>query len=181
MQAAPISLSSLFLLNPHSLQESEGSCRDLSLTVSDAVDDYCVDEGDGAWIREYLTWIQNLWYSLTQEEIHWADYHRFDDESFRETLRTVYHRNLFVEFTNRFYTEWRDNQVHIPSIDDVDADVQDRVCSECDNDDVWEEEYDMAQAPINPEEWTGWEVAPPRCAAAVRIDVQERNEALRRH
>jgi len=178
---APIVLTSLFLLDPYSLMSSRVSSRELSLEVSDDASGYNTEEGDGAWVKEYLGWIRVLWHNLTNEDIQWASFSFFDDQTFRDTLTAAYHRNLFVEFTNRYYVEWRENQIHIPSIDDVDSNVQDHLCAECDNDEVWEEEYDMSLAPIDPCNWNGWEHIPSRATVAEQRLIEARNAALRVH
>jgi len=182
MQAAALVPSPLFLLLPHSLTDSVVATPELQLLVHDSIDDYGTSEGDGAWIYEYLQWVADKWVDLTQQEeaVQWSDCTRFDNDTFRAALTTTYHRNIIVEFTNKYYVEWRDSKVAIPDIDDVDDYVQDHLCSECDNDDVWENEYDLTQAPINPEEWYGWEAA-PHSPASARIAVLDRNEALREH
>lgn len=182
MSAAAIVPSPLFLLLPHSLTDNVGVLSELQLLVFDDASNYDTPEGNGVWIGVYLEWVLAKWRGLTQDEedIRWPDLTRFDNDTFREVLTTVYHRNMIVEFTNRYYVEWRENKVCIPGMADVNDHVEGHLCGECDSDDVWENEYDMTQAPIDPSEWDGWEVI-PRIPAAARRVALERNEALRLH
>jgi hypothetical protein len=106
------------------------------------------------------------------------DHNGLIDPDVFEIFSLQHVRNLLIRFTNTNYIQWCEQRVHTPDLGEIESEQIDNYCDGCDMDNVWEEEWDETNKPIDPDEFDDHEEAPAGASREEREAIDRRNEAL---
>jgi hypothetical protein len=167
----------MFMLGPDTLSDDLVHEAPAELTVEDNRDDYGLEDGDGVWVNHWLDCLCHFYNDMTGERIG-HDHDGVIDQDVFDIFTLQHIRNLLIRFTNAHYVQWREQRVHTPDLGDVESEQIDNYCDGCDNEGVWEEEWDETNKPIDPDEFDDYEEVPAGASLEVREAIERRNEAL---
>ena len=138
----------VLILNPRTLArlcDSEIGIEVPDLEVKDCRDHYDMYDGDGVWIPSYVCFLEKI----VSDRCHLRDFTFSDNGSIRGSLfdeiPSDHVRTLLVEFTNQYYTEWRESDVSLPDYDEVRSDCR-SFCEDCEY--AYEQKYGTYDGPL---------------------------------
>jgi len=135
----------------------EGNEEDYELEVTDSTNDYCADDSCGAWIFEYLFWLQKKLEEMTGDGFTFSDFCVINDEVLDE-IEDESLRTKVKQFTDDYYQDWLDTRVSIPNYGRTENSVEEYFCSDCNI--GWRDIEDEETDEVIDREWTG---CPDRC------------------
>ena len=104
---------------------------DEELQVSDRRDDYSTEEGDGVGVGTFLDFCEEI----VRKRCHLPDFRYSDwdsiDQDVMDEIPDPYTRALLIKFANEHYESYRDDDICLPSYDDIRSDSRE-YCDECD-------------------------------------------------
>ena len=147
------------------------------LDVTDSRDDYNVSDGDGIWIGVYLDFLADRIRLLGMgKDFFFSDSSTLDEETFEE-VSSPFLRGLMVEFTSRYYEEWKDEAVTLPDWEDARRDCR-NFCDDCDV--GWEIVRGTYEGPWADEVEADEDVSDPKLGEAELAERRERNRERQR-
>lgn len=179
MSSLPVPNISVFMLDPHSLNEVGVKTEPVELTVTDEADDYDMSRAHGAWIDVWLNQLVRFYNNSTGESVSLADSHgHLDMLTFVNLFPVADVRDSLIRFTNANYINWRDNFISVPELCCVEEDQVQSFCDSCDGEGVWVDEWDETSRPIDPTLFDEHETVPPGASLELRMEIGRRNDAL---
>jgi len=164
-----------FLVHPDNLETLHECPEELEvcLEVEDDRDDYCTEEGNGAWICVFLEFLEEkVRERCRSPRFEFSNTDRLDADVLEE-VQERYLRSFFIAFANEHFEAYRDDDVSLPDYGDVCGDYRE-YCDDCES--GWEEIHSEYDGPLAEDVEENEDEAQPGLTRDERREMRLRNQ-----